>query len=532
MIDRRIKRIAGWTLSVALLILLWPNALADSSVQRPRGSGTAETAVRESADLAEETAAVVSESADLAEAPAAARLTAAASPVSAVPVVRVDTAVAGAVVSRTGAARTDAVPASKAAGAAAEGQTADGKDAGKRRVPAAIPSFDAKDLFVRLAGGDRTGGVLAEEGGYAEPERPTVYLTFDDGPSDLTPQVLDILAEYGVPATFFVLGNQAEKREETVRRILREGHAIGNHTYNHDYQELYGSFEDFYRQVERTNAILERITGERVALLRAPGGTATNFDAFYFFYLTLAGYRVHDWNVDSGDSKRRGVPAAEIAANVKKAALTREMNVLLHDGAGHEETVKALPEIIEYFREQGYRFAALTDEVKPVVFRVGKVKWKRNTDEREHARLLALVEPGLAAPGLTEPAGGSLSEGVLIASAAEPTAASAEETVRETEAVREKAQVPPPGQVPLREWAKRSGATVVWDPVKETATLTLGGSALEWSVREGAGWFIAPDGQRKPLAFGLTLHHDRLHAPAAALDRLFANASAPRVAVR
>ena len=182
--------------------------------------------------------------------------------------------------------------------------------------------------------------------------------------------------------------------------------------------------------MDRTSGILERITGERVALLRAPGGTAENFDAFYYFYLTIAGYKLHDWNVDSGDSRRKGVPASEIVANVKKAPLKHEMNVLLHDGAGHEETVKALPEIIEYFLERGYRFAALSEEVKPVVFQTKKSKWTRRTDEKEHARLLALVHPELAAAAAggvavasAAAAGGTLSSAAeAVTAAAQPQA--------------------------------------------------------------------------------------------------------------
>jgi peptidoglycan/xylan/chitin deacetylase (PgdA/CDA1 family) len=113
-------------------------------------------------------------------------------------------------------------------------------------------------------------------------------------------------------------------------------------------------------------------------LIRAPGGTSTNFDAFYFYYLEQAGYIVMDWNVDSGDSTRRNVPASEIIQNVKKAPLRHEMNVLIHDGGGHYASVQALKEIIRYFKNNGYTFAPLTSEVKPMQFPVVATKWKRN----------------------------------------------------------------------------------------------------------------------------------------------------------
>jgi peptidoglycan/xylan/chitin deacetylase (PgdA/CDA1 family) len=348
-------------------------------------------------------------------------------------------------------------------------------------TPEPAPSIDPAELFAKLASGDRTGGAAREKANRAEPTQPTVYLTFDDGPSKWTPQVLDVLKEYGVPATFFVLGEQAEANEETIRRIASEGHALGNHTYDHKYDDLYGSFDAFWEQTERTNDILESITGERVSLLRAPGGTATNFDAFYFYYLERAGYKIHDWNVDSGDSKRRGVPASEIVANVKRTKLANEMNVLLHDGAGHEESAKALPDIIEYFQEKGYRFEALRDETSPISFKIGKSKWNRAVDESEHARLLALVEPA-----------GDVA--ILAASQAEWT--------------------------PLREWAAESGASVTWDADAETATVRIGRTQLEWNVRDGAGRTIDSNGRAEALDFSLELRDERLYAPIERIDEL------------
>ncbi|HZG56446.1 polysaccharide deacetylase [Paenibacillus sp.] len=436
------KRVAGLTLA-SMLLLLWPSTAEEADVQaapereRPIASGQPAPAVRE------ERAAI-----------------------------------------SLGAAVEEASPTPEAVSAAAAPEPE------PEAEPAPRPAIDPRELFARLSAGDPTDGMLPQDDRYVTPEQPTVYLTFDDGPSKWTPKVLDVLREYGVPATFFVLGELAEEQEETIRRIVREGHALGNHTYNHKYDELYGSFETFFEQAERTGEALERITGERVSLLRAPGGTARNFDAFYFYYLEAAGYVVHDWNVDSGDSKRRGVPASEIVANVKRAKLQHEMNVLLHDGAGHEESVKALPEIIEYFLGEGYRFAALTEEVKPIAFHVGKVKWARSMDAEKHERLLALVEPS---PTVT----------VLSAEAppAEPVPPARTDDDRE----------------PLRAWAERAGAAVAWDAEGETAAVTLGQKTFYWSVRAGSGWIVDAAGRRAPATFELELRDERLYAPAAEL---------------
>ncbi|WP_054958598.1 polysaccharide deacetylase [Paenibacillus dakarensis] len=198
----------------------------------------------------------------------------------------------------------------------------------------------------------------------------TVYLTFDDGPSELTEEVLDILKKKDIKATFFVLGAQAKVRPEMIRRIHEEGHVIGNHTYNHDYSKLYERFHEFWDQIKQTEETVRLITGNRPQLVRAPGGTAGKFDETYFRLLQEGGYRVFDWNVDSGDSRRRGVPAAEIVKGATAQVNLDKAIVLLHDGAGHRESVKALPDIISYYQKKGYRFDVLTPEMEPVQFKL------------------------------------------------------------------------------------------------------------------------------------------------------------------
>ncbi|GAA3409760.1 polysaccharide deacetylase family protein [Paenibacillus hodogayensis] len=234
---------------------------------------------------------------------------------------------------------------------------------------------------------------LPDTRAYAAPESPTVYLTFDDGPSEHTGAVLDILQQEQVPATFFVLGQGVDARPELVRRIVREGHALGNHSYDHVYDNLYGSFGSFWQQVQRTERALETKADASTRLLRAPGGTYTNFDASYFYYLEQAGYAIFDWNVDSGDSKRRGVPAKEIVKGATDLSNTHktpnQIVVLMHDGAGHGETVKALPEIIRFYKDNGYAFASLSPDVKPVQSSLGKLKWQRSENYADYAARLA-----------------------------------------------------------------------------------------------------------------------------------------------
>lgn len=211
---------------------------------------------------------------------------------------------------------------------------------------------------------------------YITPKRPTVYLTFDDGPSKETPKVLEILKKHEIKATFFVVGAMAEKYPKLVKQVVNEGHALGNHSYNHVYNQLYGNPAEFWQQIQRTEGILFKITGIKPGLIRAPGGTYKHFDAFYYYDMERAGYSVMDWNIDSGDSKRVNVPASEIITKIKKSPLKHEVILLLHDGTGHTQSVEALPEIITYFQKKGYEFAALSMDTMPVQAPLAKINPK------------------------------------------------------------------------------------------------------------------------------------------------------------
>ncbi|MFD0696903.1 polysaccharide deacetylase family protein [Paenibacillus sp. GCM10027628] len=249
-----------------------------------------------------------------------------------------------------------------------------------------ISAQEGQEIYQMLKSGKRTGA--QQERSYKTPEQPTVYLTFDDGPSKLTPQVLDILEKEDVKATFFALGEEAKAHPDMVKRIVKDGHTLGNHSYDHVYKELYSDFQNFWDQIQSTEEIFAGVAGVRPELVRAPGGTYTNFDAYYYYLLEKAGYTVVDWNVDSGDSKRAHVPVNEIIQTVKSAPLEHEMTILFHDGSGHESSVEALPEVIHYYKKLGYAFAPLTTDVKPKQFPVGKSKWSRNMSFTHFKELL------------------------------------------------------------------------------------------------------------------------------------------------
>lgn len=236
----------------------------------------------------------------------------------------------------------------------------------------AVHSFNSTDKYSSVTVQSNTtlvsqASTLATEN---KEDHKIVYLTFDDGPSPVTADVLDILKKEGVKATFFVLGSGAKNHPGLINAIWEQGHAIGNHSFNHNYQELYSGFTAFWKQIKITEEIIRGITGTRPQLIRAPGGTSGHFDDTYFYLLKQAGYLVMDWNVDSGDSKRRGVPSAEIIKESVPDTKASRVVLLMHDGGGHEESAKALPEIISRYKAAGYTFGVLDNSVTPVQFRV------------------------------------------------------------------------------------------------------------------------------------------------------------------
>lgn len=287
-----------------------------------------------------------------------------------------------------------------------------------------------------------------------------VYLTFDDGPSNLTDQVLKILKKEDVPATFFVLGGNAKKTPEVITRIVEAGHTIGNHTYNHEYSELYQSFNVFWGQIKETEEVLRQITGVRPELVRAPGGTYGHFDKTYFDLMEQAGYKIFDWDVDSGDSKRKGVPAAEILQNSTPDKLKNQMIILMHDGAGHVETVKALPGIIDFYKKQGYVFRTLSAEQPSEHFPISD-KMKRTTRSApSQAWVDSHIVPNasLFGPGLP----------LYVEAGGVRTKLAAGEYDLQAEQY----------QVPLRAIMERLGAKVNWDHPNRSAVITWGESKV------------------------------------------------------
>ena len=201
-----------------------------------------------------------------------------------------------------------------------------------------------------------------------------VFLTFDDGPSlDNTPKVLDILKEYGVKATFFVLGTNLDngvEYENLLKRTLEEGHAIANHGYSHNYSYLYPerviNYNNLIADMNKSHELMKKILGDdfNTRVLRLPGGLRSwKGQSENLERLNNAGYSVIEWNALSGDADGRVVndPNAFFEYAIKTAGNSNCVVLLMHDFAGKAGSIsaQALPQIIEYFRDRGYQFRTM-----------------------------------------------------------------------------------------------------------------------------------------------------------------------------
>lgn len=179
------------------------------------------------------------------------------------------------------------------------------------------------------------------------------YLTFDDGPSTtITPQILDILKEKNVKATFFVIGSYAKSHPELVKRAYDEGHTIGLHSYTHK-KSMFNSLKAFKEEVDKTYDVVYDIIGEAPKYFRIPYGT--KIGKTFKDYLNEKGLSVIGWNCESYDSRTYTTKPEQLVQAVKDTMGTKkEVTVIMHDTYGKQKTADALSDIIEHFNEVNY----------------------------------------------------------------------------------------------------------------------------------------------------------------------------------
>ena len=185
-----------------------------------------------------------------------------------------------------------------------------------------------------------------------------VYLTFDDGPSENTSEILDILAEYKVKATFFVIGKDDDESKALYQRIVKEGHTLGMHSYSHKYSVIYDSLDAFENDYSEIQNFLYDVTGVDCQYYRFPGGSSnqvSNLDMSEFIRcLNEQGVTYFDWNVSSGDATSQAYTADELVDNVLSDVVKYKTSVvLLHDSNTKKITVEALGPMIEALQKLG-----------------------------------------------------------------------------------------------------------------------------------------------------------------------------------
>ncbi len=182
-----------------------------------------------------------------------------------------------------------------------------------------------------------------------------VYLTFDDGPSIYTEEILDILDQYDAKATFFVTGEAAVEHPDRYKMIVDRGHSIGMHSYSHKYGEVYRNKDNFVRDFNKIRDFLTEATGVTPVIYRFPGGSsntvsATDMDELCE-YLNENGIHYFDWNVSSGDATSQTLSRDRIVANCLAGIYSHDDSVvLLHDTSAKYTTVAALPVILEQLK--------------------------------------------------------------------------------------------------------------------------------------------------------------------------------------
>lgn len=201
------------------------------------------------------------------------------------------------------------------------------------------------------------------------------YLTFDDGPSDNTLKILDILDRYNAKATFFVIGTTGKL--DYVKQIHARGHVVGLHTDTHQIYttnkniNIYASPEAYFNDLNAISNKVEQLIGIKSKIIRFPGGSsnAVSKKVCAGIMTTLTrqvkakGYAYFDWNVSSGDASGNNVPASQIVNNVLSQSRNKEsICVLMHDTAAKDTTVQALPAMLDGLAKMGFRFEGLTEK--------------------------------------------------------------------------------------------------------------------------------------------------------------------------
>lgn len=200
-------------------------------------------------------------------------------------------------------------------------------------------------------------------------ETKRAFLTFDDGPSTITPTILQTLNEKGVKATFFMLGTNVDQMPDTVKDVYEQGHYIANHGYSHVYSSIYANPQSVLDEYNKANEAIKNAIGEpefNSHLFRFPGGYV---GGKYADIKGEARELLHqndilniDWNCLTGDAETREPTPDYIMRRLQETSSGKNsLVILMHDAQAKKVTAEMLPQVIDYLAEQGYEFKTFYD---------------------------------------------------------------------------------------------------------------------------------------------------------------------------
>lgn len=205
-------------------------------------------------------------------------------------------------------------------------------------------------------------------------DRDIVYMTFDDGPRAETLLLLDVLKKHRVKATFFITGKYMKGNEETLRRIVAEGHTLGLHSMTHDKKLFYKSPQSAVNEMKRVQQLIFETTGVKTNIMRVPYGSVPHMTKAHRLAMEKAGFYMWDWNVDSLDWKRKNNQRLLQYETIQRVRMNRANNiasvVLMHD---QSTTPASLDYILRHLKRERYTFRTTADVTEPYNF---YNKWK------------------------------------------------------------------------------------------------------------------------------------------------------------
>lgn len=228
-------------------------------------------------------------------------------------------------------------------------------------------TYVAKDSSGNKITVKRKVNVIKKIGSDKQSNEKVVYLTFDDGPSENTKKIMDILAKYDVKATFFVTGRNQDYNY-LIKDAYNAGHTIALHTYSHEYSTVYASVDAYFDDLNKVGQMVKKEIGFVPHYIRFPGGSSNTVSRRYCqgIMSTLTkevvekGYQYYDWNGDSTDASRNHVAVDKLIRNGTSCHDNNVM-ILCHDTQAKDTTVQALPAIIEHYKNLGYTFKGIDD---------------------------------------------------------------------------------------------------------------------------------------------------------------------------